>query len=166
MFLGRLLGLVAASAFALASVERSTAAEILPGPYAGAVERVVDGDTLAVRVNVWLGQELRVLVRVRGIDAPELRGDCEAEKAQARDAAAALARLVADGSVVLSAIEGDKYYGRVVADVATPDGRHVGLSLISDGFARRYDGGSRSGWCEIGAADPALPEAFAQVDGD
>ena len=163
MFLGRILINLAIVA---AGHGASSAAEVLAGPYAGAVERVVDGDTLAVRVNVWLGQELRVLVRVRGIDAPELRGACEAEKAQARDATAALARLVADGSVVLSAIEGDKYYGRVVADVATPDGRHIGPSLISGGFVRPYDGGSRSGWCEIGAVDPALPEAFAQMDGD
>src|SRR5688500_15732704 len=102
MFLDRTLAVMALLAMGLSGA--STAAEILPGPYAGAVERVVDGDTLAVRVNVWLGQELRVLVRVRGIDAPELRGDCEAEKAQARDATAALARLVGDGSVVLSAI--------------------------------------------------------------
>jgi endonuclease YncB( thermonuclease family) len=118
------------------------------------VERVVDGDTLAVRVTVWLGQELRVLVRVRGVDAPELRGACEAEKARARDAAAALARLVSGGSVVLTAIEGDKYYGRVLADVTTTEGNHVGLALISGGFVRPYDGGTRSGWCEIGATEP------------
>lgn len=164
MFLARILAATAILASAVGGI--SNAAEILPGPYAGAVERVVDGDTLAVRVTVWLGQELRVLVRVRGVDAPELRGRCEAEKAEAREAAAALTRFVADGSVVLSAIEGDKYYGRVVADVATPDGRHVGLALLSGGFVRPYDGGSRSGWCEIGAADPAAPEAFAQIDGE
>jgi endonuclease YncB( thermonuclease family) len=130
------------------------AAELLPGPYRGDVERVIDGDTLAVRVTVWLGQDLRVLVRVRGVDAPELRGQCDAEKARARDAAAALARLVAGGPVVLTAIEGDKYYGRVVADVTTSEGNHVGLALISGGFVRPYDGAARSGWCEIGATEP------------
>jgi endonuclease YncB( thermonuclease family) len=132
----------------------AAAAEVLPGPYHASVERVIDGDTLAVRVSVWLGQELRVLVRVRGVDAPELRGDCDAEKARARNAQAALARLVAGGPVVLTAIEGDKYYGRVVADVTTSEGNHVGLALISGGFVRPYDGAARSGWCEIGAAAP------------
>src|SRR5687767_1843559 len=95
MFLGRILELVAASAFALASVERSTAAEILPGPYAGAVERVVDGDTLAVRVNVWLGQELRagacarhrragVARRLRGGEGAGARCDSGARPARRR----------------------------------------------------------------------------------
>src|SRR5687768_1031563 len=109
-------------------------AERLPGPYIGAVERVVDGDTIAVRVTVWLQQDLRVLVRVRGIDAPELRGKCEAEKARAAAAAAELARLVSAGPVVLTNIEGDKYYGRVLADVVTQAGADVGTSLVQRGF--------------------------------
>ncbi len=49
------------------------AGQTLAGPYTAIVERVIDGDTLAVRVPVWIGQELTVLVRVRGIDAPERR---------------------------------------------------------------------------------------------
>src|SRR5688572_14665109 len=82
----------------------SAGAATLAGPYVGAVERVVDGDTLAVRVTVWLEQDLRVLVRVRGIDAPELRGRCVSEARRAQDATAALARLVSGGAVVLSDI--------------------------------------------------------------
>ena len=51
-------------------------AETLTGPVAAIVERVVDGDTLAVRARVWLGQDIHVLVRIRGIDAPELKANC------------------------------------------------------------------------------------------
>lgn len=102
------------------------AAERLPGPYPAKIERVIDGDTLAVQVAIWLGQELSVLVRIRGIDAPELRGDCDSERARAQAAAAALARIVSDGQAVLTEIEGDKFFGRVVADVATLEGADVG----------------------------------------
>ena len=42
----------------------------LEGPVPAFVERVVDGDTLVVRARIWLGQELRIMVRVAGIDAP------------------------------------------------------------------------------------------------
>jgi micrococcal nuclease len=126
------------------------AAETLPGPYAGAVERVVDGDTIAVRVTVWLGQELAVLVRVRGIDAPELRGDCDGEKARAIEATAALERLIGGQPVILSKIEGDKYFGRVLSDVATAGGTDVAAALIAAGLARPYDGGARLSWCEVG----------------
>jgi endonuclease YncB( thermonuclease family) len=163
MFLFRPLRVAVATAAALLPAGLAAASEILPGPYVGAVERVVDGDTLAVRVTVWLGQELRVLVRVRGVDAPELRGRCDAEKAQAEAATAALGRLVNGGSVVLTAIEGDKYYGRVLADVVTPDGDDVALSLIAGGLARPYEGGTRGAWCEIGAAEPPMPSALAHI---
>ena len=139
--------------FALCLPAAAMGAERLAGPYFAAVERVVDGDTLAVRVTVWLGQDLRVLVRVRGIDAPELRGACESEKAQAAAAAVALARLVEPGPVSLTNIEGDKYFGRVLADVASPKGVDVGTALLTGGYARPYEGGRRGGWCEIGARD-------------
>ena len=131
-------------------------AEPLAGPYPGAVERVVDGDTLDVRVAVWLDLDIRVLVRVRGIDAPELRGRCDLEKARAAKATVALARLVADGAVVLTNIEGDKYFGRVLADVSTSQGRDVATTLLAGGHVRPYDGRSRATWCEIGGlGDPA-----------
>jgi endonuclease YncB( thermonuclease family) len=104
-----------------------------------------------VRVAIWLGQELRVLVRIRGVDAPEMRGRCPAEKARAEDAAAALRELVSEGTVLLTRIEGEKYFGRVLADVATPDGSDLAAALIAGGHARAYDGGARRSWCEIGS---------------
>ena len=148
MFLIR-FSVTALAALALAISAR--AADTLTGPYAAAVERIVDGDTLAVRVTVWLGQELAVLVRVRGIDAPELRGDCDSEKARAVDAAAALERLVGGQPVVLSEIEGDKYFGRVLSNVVTTGGADVAAALIAAGLARPYDGGERLSWCEVGS---------------
>ncbi len=126
------------------------ASQTLAGPYVAAVERVVDGDTIRARVMIWLGQDLSILVRIRGIDAPELRGRCEGEKASARDAAAALERLVSQGTIVLTQIEGGKYFGRVVADVATSQGLDVAATLVAGGYARAYGGGARGDWCEVG----------------
>jgi micrococcal nuclease len=137
-------------------------ADRLPGPYDAAVERVVDGDTIAVRVTVWLGLELAVSVRVRGIDAPELRGDCESEKARAAQATAALARMIGDEPVTLRSIEGDKYFGRVLSDVATARGEDVAAALLAAGLARPYDGGERPSWCQIGAL-PVGREELARI---
>ena len=127
-----------------------TAADRLAGPYPAAVERIVDGDTLSVRVTIWLQHDIRVSVRLRGIDAPELRGRCDAEKLRADAATKALARLVVDQPVTLTSIEGDKYFGRVVADVATSEGEDIAALLVAGGFARAYAGGARASWCEIG----------------
>lgn len=127
------------------------AAERLTGPYPAEVERVVDGDTLAVRVAIWIAQDLNVLVRIRGVDAPELRGRCDDEKARARAAMVALEVLVAGGEVALTAIEGDKYFGRVIADVTTSTGENVGAALVAGGHVRGYSGGERQSWCGVGS---------------
>jgi len=72
---------------------------------------------------------------------------------RAAEATAALQNLVGAGQVRLTAIEGDKYYGRVIADVANPAGDDVGRALIAGGFARSYDGGTRQGWCAVGSVE-------------
>jgi endonuclease YncB( thermonuclease family) len=124
----------------------------------------VDGDTLAVRVAVWLQHDVGVLVRLRGVDAPELRGDCASEKRRAEQAKLALMRIVAEGPVRLTAIEGDKYFGRVVADVTTARGRSVAASLIAGGFARAYEGGSRPSWCVAAVGGATAAEGLVQAD--
>ncbi len=123
------------------------AGQTLAGPYTAIVERVIDGDTLAVRVPVWIGQELTVFVRVRGIDAPERKGRCAAERALAKRASAYLAAMVSGGPVRLSRISGGKYFGRVLADVTTAEGNDVARRLLSRKLARPYRGKARAGWC-------------------
>jgi endonuclease YncB( thermonuclease family) len=125
----------------------AAAGERLAGPVAATVEEVVDGDTLAVRARIWIGQDVRVLVRLRGVDAPERRGRCLRERTLAAAARAKLGDLVAGRAVFLSAIETDKYGGRVVADVATEAGASPASALVAAGLARRYDGGARQPWC-------------------
>ena len=124
-------------------------AETLPGPVAADVIRVVDGDTLALRARIWIGIDIVVSARIRGIDAPELRGRCEAEKAAAEAARAHLEALVGASGVRLLRIENDKYAGRVVADVVTDDGTALGPAMLAAGLARPYDGSTRAPWCDV-----------------
>ena len=123
------------------------AGQTLAGPYTATVDRVIDGDTLAVRVPVWIGQDLRVLVRVRGIDAPERKSRCAAERRLASRARAYLAAMVRAGSVRLTRISGGKYFGRVLADVTTADGDDVARQLLGRKLVRPYRGRARAGWC-------------------
>jgi endonuclease YncB( thermonuclease family) len=130
----------------IAPVATATA-ETISGPMPATVDRVVDGDTLAVTIRIWLGQDVHVLVRVRGIDSPELRGRCADEKRRARLATVSAAEALGDGAVTLTRIEGDKYSGRVLADVRMADGRDLGSVMLASGTARRYDGSARGSWC-------------------
>lgn len=131
----------------LCAVLPAGAAGTIPGPVETKVLRVVDGDTFVAEAMVWPGHAVTVSVRIRGIDAPEMRSRCAAEKAAARRARSALARLVGDGPVSISAIGGAKYYGRVLADVADARGRPVAAAMLRLGMARPYDGGRRVSFC-------------------
>lgn len=119
----------------------------LPGPVTAEVRRVLDGDTLEVSARIWLGQEVETKVRLAGIDAPELRGACEAERAAARAAQAWLDARLVGASVRLVDVRFDKYGGRVLARVLDAEGRDVGDALVTEGLARAYDGRRRAPWC-------------------
>jgi endonuclease YncB( thermonuclease family) len=111
------------------------------------VIRTIDGDTFEARVHLWPGLDIMTRVRLRGIDAPELRAQCEKEFRMAEAASDALQNLLAEGDVTIYNIGPDKYQGRVDADVATRRTSNVSDALLAGGFARAYDGGHRSGWC-------------------
>ena len=125
------------------SAERSDLRTPIQGPVDAKLISVIDGDTLLVEAKPWPQHSVTVLVRIRGIDAPELRAKCETARHAAERARAKLADL-AHGRIRLTNIAGDKYFGRVVADVATGDADDVGSSLLAQGLVRAYDGGHRS----------------------
>jgi endonuclease YncB( thermonuclease family) len=132
----------------LLTVGEASAAERLAGPVAAEPIRVIDGDSLVVRAHIWLGQTVETMVRIRGIDAPEIDGKCREEKMLAAAATDRLRELVADGTLLLTDIEPDKYGGRVLSEVATV-GKDVGAEMMKAGLARPYEGGLRGGWCNL-----------------
>jgi len=117
------------------------------GPVVAQVLRVVDGDTVAVRARVWVGLTAEALVRISGVDAPELRGKCDQERVLAGQARDFLAELIGDGPVLLHGVESGKFAGRVLARIETVGG-DAGGALVAAGLARAYDGGARGGWCD------------------
>ena len=111
------------------------------------VIRTIDGDTFEARVYLAPGQDVMTRVRLRGIDAPELKAACAEELRLAEAATGALRDLLRQGDVAIFNIGPDKYQGRVVADVATRRTGNVAAALIAAGHVRSYDGGHRNGWC-------------------
>lgn len=110
------------------------------------VIRTIDGDTFLARLHQRDGRDLVVRVRLRGIDAPELKASCQEELDKAEAAARALRDLLGQGGVTITNLGPDKY-GRVLADVATRRTANVSAALLAGGYARSYDGGHRDGWC-------------------
>ncbi len=139
-------GYVVALALALALIPGAAlAVDPIPGPINARVVSVYDGDTLTVDADPWPGLTARTGVRLDGVDTPEIRGKCQAEKDQAiraRD----FVRATIGVTVQLTNIRPGKYAGRMVADVWV-DGRKLSDLLIAENLGRPYHGGRREGWC-------------------
>jgi endonuclease YncB( thermonuclease family) len=163
--LGFSAGLIGGIAIGLTVQSRPAPAAVEPGPTnppdgpvlrSGSVQpsfpadvlRVIDGDTFEARVHVWPGLDITTKVRLRGIDAPEMRARCPAERTKAEAARDALGAMLAGGAVGVFAVALDKYGGRVVADTRTRSVANVSLELLEPGYARSYRGGRREGWCD------------------
>jgi micrococcal nuclease len=116
--------------------------------YNVAVRYVYDGDTILV-VDAGLPAPLKNLsIRLRGIDTPELRGQCQAEKDKALLAKNYLKSVVGKNqNITLTNYKWDKYGGRIDAMVNV-DGVDLSTTLIAAGYAVAYDGtGARKNWC-------------------
>src|SRR5215208_1700589 len=69
---------------------RGGAARPDKGTYAAEVLRVLDGDTFEARVHLWPALDITTKVRLRGIDAPEMKARCREERNLAEAARDAL----------------------------------------------------------------------------
>ncbi len=116
--------------------------------YPAEVLRVIDGDTFEARVRLWPGLETVTKIRLRSIDAPELKARCDEERSKALAARDALQAILEQGHVGVSAVTLHKYGGRVVADTSTRARPDVSAALLGAGHARVYAGGRREAWCQ------------------
>ena len=116
------------------------------------VLRVVDGDSLEI-ANEFLPQELKLFVRIKGIDTPEKapRAKCEKENILAQKASNYTKNSIEKAQknhqkITFSEIKWDKYGGRIVAKVMIDD-NDLGQQLVRNGLARVYYGEKKKTWC-------------------
>jgi endonuclease YncB( thermonuclease family) len=106
--------------------------------YNALVERVVDGDTLKVHVDLGFGQWTRQTLRLRGLDCPEVgTRDGDAAKAFVQS------YLKEASQIVIRSSKSDKY-DRYLADIFIPQdkGEDIYLNdlLLEKGQAERWEG--------------------------
>ena len=95
--------------------------------YSAQVERVVDGDTLLVLIDVGLGCIMHERLRLRGVNTPEL-GTPEGEKAKKYVAGL----LPAGSTIVIKSYRTDDY-GRFVVDTFYKIGCNDPQEIIANG---------------------------------
>jgi micrococcal nuclease len=120
------------------------------GDFEGAIYvRNYDGDTVTFNLpglHPIIGE--KISIRVNGIDTPEIRGKCEKETHDAKQAQQMVADILKDAEVItLKKMERGKYF-RIAADVIV-GGENLGDILVDAGVAIRYDGGKKTkNWCD------------------
>lgn len=113
--------------------------------------RTYDGDTFIVNIPSLpdlFGKEIPI--RVAHIDAPEITGSSDCEKAAAIEAAREVARTLKRAKkLALVSPKRDKYF-RILADVLVDDKLLLSDHMLKRRLAYPYEGGSKSdvNWCK------------------
>ena len=113
----------------------------------GKIVRVYDGDTVTIATRIQIdGKEIpkifRFSLRLRGIDSPEMKTKNQTEKALAIQSRDALSKLIMGKIMTIENVDYDKY-GRILADMITPEGVNVSQWMIDNRLAVKYDGGTK-----------------------
>ena len=110
--------------------------------YGATLTGCYDGDTCRANLHNSPAIVSNLYIRIHGVDTPEIRGKCEAEKSLARDARDFTIRFIRDRNSRGFVHSLRDKYGRMVVEFP-------GLAddLVKAGLGRYYDGGKRKGWC-------------------
>ena len=123
--------------------------------YNAVVERVVDGDTIDVIIDLGFKTWKKVRVRMEGINTPESRTRDLEEKKRGLAAKDRLVEILElNNNKCVLHVSGVGKFGRAIANVfvtslsPTPDDSSITLinvnqQLITEGHAVSYDGGKR-----------------------
>jgi len=124
------------------------AAAEMYGPYTADVVRIIDGDTVVVRVHAWPGLTQKIALRLDGVNTPEKRRAPECEKILGRKATAFTTAFIGSAQVVrISGVHLGKFAGRALGKITVPGKGDLGDALMQAGMAREYHGGKRGAWC-------------------
>mgnify|MGYP003645735335 CR=1 FL=1 len=117
---------------------------VTPFVYNATLERIVDGDTIDVTLDLGFNVKLHnQRCRLAGIDTPESRTKNLEEKALGLKAKERLKELCI-GSFKIQSL-GTGKYGRILAIPYTEDNQDVCQMLVSEGHAVEYWGGTKTG---------------------
>jgi len=122
--------------------------------YKAEVDRVVDGDTVDVLLDLSFGVYRKVRIRANGIDTPESRTRNKAEKVLGLAAKKRMKELCRK-TIYVESLNGGKLdkYGRLLANMFTHDEsytmsgrsrRDICKILIEEGHAIKYDGSKKT----------------------
>jgi micrococcal nuclease len=114
--------------------------------YKATVDRVVDGDTIDVTLELGFDISYRGRIRFQGINAPESRTRDAVEK----QAGLAAKRYVEDWVnglekrvIIQTSLDDRGKFGRILGRILNDEGECLNDEMVDLGHAKPYDGGKR-----------------------
>ena len=108
-----------------------------------------DGDTVHVVFKMPSSNDCyKWVIRIMGIDTPEIKSKNKYEKQLAVKARDFLRELILDKFIIIECLDFDKY-GRLLGNLYI-EGNEKSISnmMIEKGFAKAYDGGTKVKWVD------------------
>ena len=113
--------------------------------FVSSVDRVVDGDTVDVTIDLGFDLTKKERVRLAGIDTPESRTRDLEEKAMGLEAKDHLTGMLESSDKLIVKTEKDGKYGRMLGwFYKNEDAKYsINETMIEQGYAWKYDGGKK-----------------------
>ena len=106
--------------------------------YSARINRIVDGDTMDLAIDLGFRISTDIRIRLNGIDTPEtFRPKSAGEKQHAKEAVAFVTSLIPPGTKVHVKTSKTGKYGRWIADITLPDNRDLVRVMLDEGFQKR-----------------------------
>jgi len=116
---------------------------------------VYDGDTCHIVFKMPNSNEYyKWIIRIIGIDTPELKSKNANEKKAAIEARDFIRNLILDKIIMVECLDFDKY-GRLLGELYIDDNTSLtslyplSKLMIEKGYAKAYDGGTKAGFIEL-----------------
>tara|TARA_Y100001973_G_C5204626_1_gene340550 strand:- start:3352 stop:3765 length:414 start_codon:yes stop_codon:yes gene_type:complete len=114
--------------------------------YKAKLDRVIDGDTIDVNMDLGFDITIHKRIRLAGIDTPESRTRDLEEKKRGLASKARLIELLDKGDLVVESTDVGKF-GRVLGNLTVhPEGDlpiNINKTLVKEGYAVEYFGGKK-----------------------
>jgi len=110
--------------------------------YQATVNRVIDGDSIEVTVDLGFRLSQVLLVRLFGINTPETNSKDEGERLKAQQAKKCLESMLPGKQLLVKTVKPKDKYGRWLAEIWLPGLQleSVNTHLLNLGLAKPWDG--------------------------
>ena len=139
------LGIAISASFGVKGYKQFTEEKVMYTYFVKSIDRVVDGDTIDISIDLGFDLTKKERVRLAGIDTPETRTKNPKEKEMGYEAKEFLEIHLMKASKLTVKTEKDGKFGRMLGWLYKSEEDEISINeiMIDEGYAWSYDGGTK-----------------------